>query len=187
MWLRCLRFDRVKAEVVENALDFRGVVREHHHFDAVSLFLVSDGNIQKAVYLGFLCKLLHVFGGDIKEFERALFLEHPHKPCLAVDFLLILQYGIDKQRKVFCRHARQLEGHFCALKGKSDDLVGWIASVVQSIHLHAEHGRTSCPELKRLIYILRPRGKMLRSAGFVRFLLFFFSGEASLEKESSRE
>ena len=131
----CLRFDRVKAEVVENALDLRGVIRKHHHFDAVSLFLVSDRDIQKAVYLGFLCKLLHVFGGDIKEFERALFLEHPHKPCLAVGFLLILQYGIDKQRKVFCRHARQLEGHFRALKGKSDNLVGWIASVVQSIHL----------------------------------------------------
>ena len=66
-----------------------------------AFFLFPDGNIQKAVYLGFLCKLLHVFGGDIKEFERALFPEHPHKPCLAVDFLLILQYGIDKQRKVF--------------------------------------------------------------------------------------
>ena len=57
--------------------------------------------------------------------------EHSHKPCLAVGFLLILQYGIDKQRKVFCRHARQLEGHFRALKGNPDNLVGWIASVVQ--------------------------------------------------------
>lgn len=84
---------------------------------------------------GFRGELLHVFRGDVKEFERALFPEHPHKPCLAVGFLLVLQYGIDKQRKVFCRHARQLESHFRALKGKSNDLVGWIASVVQSIQV----------------------------------------------------
>ena len=113
----------------------RGVIREHHHFDAVRLLLVPNGNIQKTVGFGFRGELLHVFRGDVKEFERALFPEHPHKPCLAVGFLLVLQYGIDKQRKVFCRHARQLESHFRALKGKSNDLVGWIASVVQSIHL----------------------------------------------------
>ena len=130
-----LRFDRVKAEVVKNALYLRGVIREHHHFDAVRLLLVPNGNIQKTVGFGFRGELLHVFRGDVKEFERALFPEHPHKPCLAVGFLLVLQYGIDKQRKVFCRHARQLESHFRALKGKSNDLVGWIASVVQSIHL----------------------------------------------------
>ena len=108
---------------------------------------------------GFRGELLHVFRGDVKEFERALFPEHPHKPCLAVGFLLVLQYGIDKQRKVFCRHARQLEGHFRALKGKSDDLVGWIASVVQLIHLHAEHGRTSRPELNFNLYFAPARAK----------------------------
>ena len=60
----------------------------------------------------------------------------------------------------FCRHARQLESHFRALKGKSNDLVGWIASVVQSIHLPfiAPSHRSVC---------------------------VVFSGEASLEKESS--
>ncbi len=62
----CLRFDRVKAEVVENALYLRGVVREHHHFDAVSLLLVSNGNIQKAVELASVANSFMFSVGTLK-------------------------------------------------------------------------------------------------------------------------
>ena len=84
---------------------------------------------------GFCGELPHMFRGNVKEFEWTLFPKHAHKPRLAVGFLLVLQYGIDKQRKVFRRHTRQPERHFCAFKCKPNNLVGWIASVVQSIHL----------------------------------------------------
>jgi len=47
-------------------------------------------------------------------------------------FLLVFQHCINKQRKILRRQSRQLEGYFGPFKGKSDDLVGRIASVVQS-------------------------------------------------------
>ena len=47
-------------------------------------------------------------------------------------FLLVFQHCINKQRKILRRQSRQLEGYFGSFKGKSDDLVGRIASVVQS-------------------------------------------------------
>ena len=76
-------------------------------------------------------------------------------------FLLVLQYGIDKQRKVFAASPDSLRAISRALKGKSDNLVGWIASVVQSAF------------------------SFHRSSLQVLGAFFVFSGAASLEKEST--
>src|SRR5699024_71261 len=71
---------------------------------------------------------------QIEKLKRALLPKHSDKPCFAVGFLLIFQHCVDKQRKILRRQTRQLEGYFSPFKGKADDLVGRIASIVQSNH-----------------------------------------------------
>lgn len=121
---------------------------------------ITDGHIQKTVSFGFPHKFFHVRCRQIKKLKRALLTKHSDKPCLAMGFLLVFQHCINKQRKILRRQSRQLEGYFGPFKGKSDDLVGRIASVVQSaFSFH--------------------RSKLLER------LCFAFSGAGSLEKEST--
>src|SRR5699024_2061104 len=132
----------------------------YHQFDVIAFLFVTDGHIQKPVPFGFPHKFFHVRCRQIEKLKRTLFTKHSDKPCLAMGFLLVFQHCINKQRKILRRQSRQLEGYFGPFKGKSDDLVSRIASVVQSaFSFH--------------------RSKLLER------LCFAFSGAGSLEKEST--
>ena len=80
----------IQAEVVIDALDLGGVICKHHHLDALRLLPVPNGDVQQPVFLGFPGKILHIAHRHLKEFEGALFPQHPHQPCLSTGFLLIL-------------------------------------------------------------------------------------------------
>ena len=80
----------IQAEVVIDALDLGGVICKHHHLDALRLLPVPNGDVQQPVLLGFPGKFLHITHRHLKEFERALFFEHPYQPRLTTGFLLIL-------------------------------------------------------------------------------------------------
>ena len=82
--------DEIKAEIVVDTLDLRGVIRKYHDLDMTGLSFIADRNVQKPMLLGFLYELLHVGCGNIKKLERTLLFEHPHKPCLAMCFRLVL-------------------------------------------------------------------------------------------------
>lgn len=80
----------IQAEVVIDALDLGGVIGKHDHLNAVRLLPVPNGDAQQPVLLGFPGKFLHITYRHLKEFERALFFEHPYQPRLTTGFLLIL-------------------------------------------------------------------------------------------------